>query len=29
VMKPYSPRELYTAMERALSRTPVAARYDA
>jgi CheY-like chemotaxis protein len=29
VMKPYSPRELYAAMERALARAPVAARYDA
>jgi CheY-like chemotaxis protein len=29
VLKPYSPRELYAAMEQALSRAPVAARYDA
>jgi hypothetical protein len=28
-MKPYSPRELYAAMEQALARAPVAARYDA
>ena len=29
VMKPYSPRELYVAMEQALARTPLVARYDA
>jgi CheY-like chemotaxis protein len=29
VLKPYSPRELYTAMEAALARAPVAAFYDA
>ena len=29
VLKPYSPRELYAAMEQALARTPLAAYYDA
>jgi DNA-binding response OmpR family regulator len=29
VMKPYSPRELYCALESALARVPAAAYYDA
>lgn len=29
ILKPYSPRELYAAMESALARAPVAALYDA